>query len=147
MGAALAEVQCFEYVVAHALALIMSPRSQDGGLTAEFETQLSQKFDCTLGRLIVILKKHAGQSESAKTLETALKQRNRFIHGFLGKYGWPVMEDSLYIEAIRELQKIRSDIANGARAASQVLADQALHDVIVIELDRNTGNWQEMITG
>jgi hypothetical protein len=59
MGAALAEIQCFEYSTAHVLSLIIAPRSEGGGLDNKFESILNKHFDARLSELIINLRKHS----------------------------------------------------------------------------------------
>jgi hypothetical protein len=72
MGAALAEIQCFEYSVAHVLSLIIAPRS-DGGMASTFETILNKQFDARLSELIRNLRKYSKHSEFPDALEKAVR--------------------------------------------------------------------------
>ena len=57
MGAALGEIQCFEFSVAHTIALIIAPRSKKSIIDSDrFTSILNQRFDETLGKLIRLLR-------------------------------------------------------------------------------------------
>jgi hypothetical protein len=138
MGAALAEIQCFEYSVASVLSLIIAPRS-DGEMDSKFETILNKQFDARLSELIRNLQKHTKHTEYPDALEKGRKSRNFVVHNFLRKFGWPMMEDKEYLEAIAELQKCREDVSNADMTCARILADQELTDVIVVHFDPKAG--------
>jgi hypothetical protein len=138
MGAALAEIQCFEYSAAHVLSLIIVPRS-DGRMDLALETILNTQFDARLSELIRNLRKYSKHTEYPDALEKGRKSRNFVVHSFLRKFGWPMMEDKEYVEAIAELQKCRKDISNADMTSAHILADQQLTDVIVVHFDPKAG--------
>ena len=73
MGAALAEIQCFEYSAAHVLSLIIAPRSH-GRMDSQLETILNKQFDARLSELIRSLRKYSKHTEYSDALEKGRKE-------------------------------------------------------------------------
>jgi len=104
MGAALAEIQCFEFSIAHAVSLITAPR--DGkGLSDEFTNIMDDNFNARLVQLIRALREHDKDQKYADALEQGRKSRNFVVHEFLRKFEWPMEAGGEYLQAILELQK------------------------------------------
>ena len=67
------------------------------------------------------------------------KSRNFVVHNFLRQFGWPMMDDKEYLEAIAKLQQCREDVSNADMTCAHILADQELTDVIVVHFDPKVG--------
>jgi hypothetical protein len=138
MGAALVEIQCFEFSVAHAVSLIIAPRSEGKGLGDDFNDIVEDNFNKRLARLIHVLRKHGKDHTYADTLEQARKSRNFLVHEILRKFEWPMDKDDGYLRALLEIKERRNDIHNAEMACARILADRTLLDVIVLHYDEQT---------
>jgi len=139
MGAALAEIQSFEFTIARVISLIAA-HDDDGGIKGDtFERILEENFDKCMGHLIKAVRKHCKNPQYAPTLEVALQNRNLFVHRFLRKHGWPMSKDEDYLDAVQHVQKIRESIWDADAVAAHILAEKELTDVAVIKFDPESG--------
>ena len=127
LGAALAEIQSFEFGLATQLGLLtrLDP--------AEFWSR-------TLGRLIRELQQQLPDHALADRLELVRRKRNHVVHSVLRSYGWPLMSDSKYIRAVKEIEDIRSLIEGVGVEVARYLSDRSLLKLLLISIDRETGN-------
>ena len=139
MGAALAEIQCFEFSVAHTVSLITAPRSESKGLGDDFNDIVEDNFNKRLARLIHVLRRHGKDHTYADTLDQARKSRNFLVHETLRKFEWPMEQDGEYLRALLEIKERRNHIHNAEMACAGILADRKLRDVIVLHYDEQTG--------
>jgi hypothetical protein len=139
MGAALSEIQSFEFMIAHVLALITAQSDDLGIKRGNLDQLLEENFEKCTGPLIKAVRKHCNDPAYAPTLECALQNRNLFIHRFLREHAWPMDNDDDYFKAIRHLQEIRKSIWDADRIANRILAEKELNGVVVIEFDPESG--------
>jgi hypothetical protein len=137
MGAALAEIQSFEFLVVHVLSLIAA--QSDNIKSENLDTLLEENFEKCMGPLIKAVRKHCNNPAYAPTLECALQNRNLFIHRFLRQHAWPMDNDDDYLKAIRHVQDIRKSIWDANTIAHRILAEKELNGVVVIEFDPEAG--------
>ena len=104
MGAALAEIQSFEFLLAQMLSLLVAPREASGLSSNDLERLLADNFEKCMGPLIKAVRKHTDDGEDAQALEIALNNRNSFTHRFLREHKWPMDTDEDYVTAIQHLQ-------------------------------------------
>lgn len=102
LGATLAEIQVFESHMIFLLGGIKS-KKKDVDLKILYEKDESK----TLGILINELHSHVKDDNFKKLLKLVVDNRNYIIHKVLRFYGWPVISESQYQNAIDEILVIR----------------------------------------
>jgi hypothetical protein len=105
LGAALTEIQVFESSIIFLIGGIKS-KEEDIDIKATFEKDESK----TLGILINELIKSIEDEEFKNILKIIKEDRDYIVHKILRKYGWPVMSDLKYKNAIKEILEIREII-------------------------------------
>ena len=87
----------------------------------------------------------ATQPPVAERLEEARKGRNYLVHHILRKYEWPMMSDEDYIDAVKEIDKIRDLIETVNVEVAQYLSDRSLLNIIVLSINHDSGDIQRVV--
>ena len=133
LGAAIAEVQSFEFHLISLLGIIDKPTDAD------------KFYERTLGSLIKVLNRSIQDAEIVQVLEDVRNKRNRVVHSFLREYQWPMMSDNDYVCAIQDLETTRSFIERTGVELSRYLSDQALVDLVVVSINHETGEIDRLV--
>jgi hypothetical protein len=139
MGAALAEIQSFEFLIGSMLALVAVQRGPSGVSGSDLERLSVDNFEKCMGPLIKAVRSHSVNDGDAEALQIALNNRNLFIHRFLRDHKWPMDTDDNYLAAITHLQEIRRSIWDADRVVHHILAEKRLRDVVVFEYGPESG--------
>jgi len=125
LGAALTEIQVFESGIIFLLGGIKSKK--DGtDLTIIYQKDESK----TLGKLINELIYFIEDDEMKNLLTVIRDNRNYITHKILRKYGWPVMSESKYNYAIKEILEIRDFIHNSEPLIFEYIKSKKIVDLI-----------------
>lgn len=133
LGAALAEAQALEFLLAGVLGLATS--SKGGDADALNDDFLSR----TIGYLARRIREYAPDDETADVLDQLVEKRNYLVHRYLRKYKWPMATIDEYGNAVRELDQIRTFLRDGGD--SIVLAMKRAQDleIIMVRTNPDTG--------
>ena len=129
LGAALAEIQVFESQIIFLLGGIKVKKSEKN-LKAIYEQDESK----TLGILINELIQYAKDDEFKNLLIIIKNDRNYIVHEILRKYGWPVMSEAKYKNAIKEILEIREIMHNSGPLLDEYIKNKKILDLINIEV-------------
>ena len=134
LGAALAEAQALEFLLAHLLGMASSTAT---GRPAD---TLSEEFlTRTLGCLARKIREMAPGDETAATLDKLVEKRNYLVHRCLREYGWPMSTVEEYGTAVKELDTIRTILRDGGDVVTVALQKAQSLDIILVRTNPDTG--------
>jgi len=125
LGAALTEIQVFESGIIFLLGGIKS-KNKEIDIKAIFEKDESK----TLGILINELIQFIEDDEVKNLLKIIRDDRNYIIHKILRKYGWPVMSELAYENAIKEILEIREIMHKSGPLINEYIKTKKILDLI-----------------
>ncbi|MDD5051627.1 MAG: hypothetical protein PHO27_02710 [Sulfuricurvum sp.] len=137
LGATVAEIQVFEASLSFKFSALLTQNNQSDKNFKENQELLSTK---TLGWIANRFKKHFQNSELTILLEETVEKRNYVAHHILRDYGWPLMSNDAYIEAITKLEKIRFDIHNLEKEIGRHLIEENIIENLIMVLDGENGD-------
>jgi hypothetical protein len=134
LGAALAEAQALEYLLATMLGIASSSAANRSveELTDDFLSR-------TLGSLARKIREFAPDDRIAAVLDELVEKRNYLVHRCLRSYGWPMSTIEEYGEAVRELDSIRTFLRKGGEAVTLALQKAQALDIILVRTNPETG--------
>ncbi len=125
LGAALTEIQVFESGIIFLLGGIKSKK--DGtDITSIFQNDESK----TLGKLINELIYFIEDDEMKNLLTIIRDDRNYIIHKILRKYGWPLMSEVSYVNAIKEILEITEIMHKSGPLINEYIKRKKILDLI-----------------
>lgn len=129
LGATLAEIQIFESHIIFLLGGIKS-KKKNIDIKEVFEKDESKTLGVLINDLI-----HYIEDEEVKDLLKIIKDdRNYIVHKILRKYEWPVMSESTYQYAIKEIIEIKESIHKSTPLISQYIQSRKILDLIDIDV-------------
>lgn len=137
LGATIAEIQAFETSLSFKFSALLTQNSDNN--FEENQELLSKK---TLGWIANRLKQHFQNLELISLLEEIVKKRNYVVHGILKDYGWPLMSNDSYIDAITKLEKIRFEIHQLENKISLHLIEDNIIENMVMIMDKDNGEFE-----
>ena len=134
LGAALAEAQALEFLLASLLGL--ADPSKAGRPMEELSEEFLSK---TLGYLAKKIQEQDPSDETATILENLVKKRNYLVHKCLREYGWPMSTVEEYAKAVQEIDGIRTLLRDGGDAVTVALKRAKKLDLIIVRTNPETG--------
>lgn len=142
LGTALAEIQAFEMSIENHLQVLSHKASAEDLAPSKNPEQF---YSQTLGMLIKEFQKFLPDTGIAELLENVRKKRNYLVHKILRAYQWPLMSDEDYVRAITEIEEIRAFIEHANVEVSRYLANHSLIGLVVVSIDRKTGEVKQIV--
>lgn len=129
LGEALTEIQCFENCI---YSLLSGIQGNEGGISLEDYLERNERK--TLGQLIYGMDRYIDNENVKNNLIEVRDKRNYLVHKILRKFGWPLMSDDQYLEAIKEVVEIRNFINSSEPVITKYIRDNNILDIVIFEL-------------
>ncbi len=132
LGEALTEIQCFENCIYSLLSGIQGNENEN-----PIDDYLERNERKTLGQLIYGIDQFIEDEDVKDNLIKVRDKRNYLVHKILRKYGWPLMTDNHYLEAINEIVEIRNFINTSEPKITKYIRDNNILDILIFKLKEN----------
>jgi hypothetical protein len=137
LGSALATIQSFESSAASLLTGLLGQTEESSQKT--HEQLMGNYIDKTLGQLVKLFRQYVKDEALADKLEQVRQKRNYLVHGILRKYGWWLMGDDAYLDAIKEISEISQLIQETDQDIVKYIIDRKLLKMVAAKIDTATG--------
>jgi hypothetical protein len=139
LGAALAQIQVFETTITGFLTSLEANNSNGQEHNNTFEDTFTKYGEKTLGTLIKLFKDHIKDEATTNILEEARRGRNYLVHHLLKHYGWWLMNDNSYLEAIQEITNITRVIMQADDAIIRYVVGHQVLQSVAVRINEHTG--------
>jgi hypothetical protein len=139
IGIAVSQIQSLEVTMTSLLTSLEVHSALKKRGVAPSEKTASDHSDKTLGTVIRLFREYIKDQDVAQALEKARISRNHIVHHVLKKYGWPFLNASNYLEAIREVDDATRDIASADEAVVRYMAENRPIPFYAVIINHETG--------